>query len=94
MTHGTVGQGGSICGLEKKLEGFAKVQPLFTGPMLTAVDVGWNGALLLRRDCRDSEYLGYNIGFGDRMLGYSAIRGCVSWLQKFPCQVARCSLSI
>ena len=49
MTHETVDQGGSICGLEKKLNGFAKAQARSTSPNLMAVSVRWNGSLLLRR---------------------------------------------
>ncbi|CAP79261.1 hypothetical protein PCH_Pc09g00140 [Penicillium rubens Wisconsin 54-1255] len=74
-THGTVDQGGSICG--EKMETIAKVQTRFTGPKLTAVDVGWNRVLLPRSDCWGSEYSEYHTVFGDRMVGYNPTRGCV-----------------
>lgn len=34
MNHGTVDQGGAICGTQKKLEGIAKVQTQLTSPDL------------------------------------------------------------
>ncbi|CRL31153.1 unnamed protein product [Penicillium camemberti] len=48
-THGTVDQGGSICG--EKMETIAKVQTRSTSPKLAAVSVRWNGGLLPRRYC-------------------------------------------
>jgi hypothetical protein len=77
-TYGIVHQGGSIYGLEKRLEGFVKVRTRSTGPNLTAVDVGWNGALLLRSDYWGSEYLEYHTDFGDRMVSYTPTCGCRS----------------
>jgi hypothetical protein len=59
------------------METIAKVQTRFTGPKLTAVDVGWNRVLLPRSDCWGSEYSEYHTVFGDRMVGYNPTRGCV-----------------
>jgi hypothetical protein len=44
-THGTLDHGGSICGLQKKSEGSARVQTRSTNPTLTAVRAQWNSGL-------------------------------------------------
>jgi hypothetical protein len=74
-THGTVDQGGSICG--EKMETIAKVQTRSTSPKLAAVRVRWNGTLLPRRYCWGGRVFGITADFGDRMVGYNSIRGCV-----------------
>jgi hypothetical protein len=71
-------------GLEKKLERIPKVQTRSISPKSTAISVRWNGALLLRRDCWGSEYLEYHADFGDRMVGYNPIRGCVLLAAEVP----------
>jgi hypothetical protein len=59
-THGTVDHGSSICGLEKKSEGSARVQTRSTNPNLTVVRARSNSGLC---------YLGGIAGAGD-YLGY------------------------
>ena len=49
MTHGTVDQGGSICGTQTKLEGLAKVQTRSKSPDLMGCCRAGGVALLLRR---------------------------------------------
>jgi hypothetical protein len=74
-THGTVDQGGSICG--EKMETIAKVQTRSTSPKFSAISVRWSGSLLLRRYCWGRPVFGITADFGDRMVGYNPIRGCV-----------------
>jgi hypothetical protein len=62
-THGTVDHGGSICGLQKKSEGSARVQTRSTNPNLTAVRAQSNMSLLLGKSVGADEVFGISQTF-------------------------------
>ena len=67
-------------------------------PKAFAISVRWNGTLLPRRYW-GGRVFGITAEFGDRMVGYNSIRGCVlgrseEKVNKFLCQVASRTLPI
>lgn len=61
INHGTVGQGGFICGLEENLEEFAKVRARSTSPDLSALSPHMERGTHWR-----VKYLEYQADFGYR----------------------------
>lgn len=62
IAHGTVDQGGSICGLEKNLEEFGKVRTRSTSPDLSALSPHMERGTHWR-----VKYLEYHADFGYRL---------------------------
>ncbi|CAG8193158.1 unnamed protein product, partial [Penicillium nalgiovense] len=76
-TRGTVDSGRFYLSPAEKLERIAEAQTRSTSPMLSAVSVRWYGTLLPRRYCWGGRVFGITADFGDRMVGYNSIRGCI-----------------